>query len=82
MGLLHVSAKQLPREEFQVLWSLTSELSNLVIGAISAPAFLFYLPSIHPVQGLSIQARLAPIDFVGLLTLHLLQAIRKLVSLA
>lgn len=40
---------------------------NLVIGAISAPAFLFYLPSIHPVQGLSIRARLAPIDFVGLL---------------
>lgn len=40
---------------------------NLVIGAISAPAFLFYLPSIHPVQGLSIRARLAPIDFLGLL---------------
>ncbi|KAK7707840.1 hypothetical protein SLS64_005057 [Diaporthe eres] len=40
---------------------------NLVIGAISAPAFLFYLPSINPVQGLSVRARLAPIDFVGLL---------------
>lgn len=40
---------------------------NLVIGGISAPAFLFYLPSIHPVHGLSIRARLAPIDFVGLL---------------
>ncbi|KAJ0114861.1 HC-toxin efflux carrier TOXA [Diaporthe amygdali] len=40
---------------------------NLVIGAVSAPAFLFYLPSINPVQGVSIRARLAPIDFVGLL---------------
>jgi len=40
---------------------------NLVIGAISAPDFLFCLPSIHPVQGLSVRARLAPIDFLGLL---------------
>lgn len=40
---------------------------NLVIGAISAPAFLFYLPSIHPQNGLSIRARLAPIDFLGLI---------------
>ncbi|KAK2602935.1 hypothetical protein N8I77_009430 [Diaporthe amygdali] len=40
---------------------------NLVIGAVSAPAFLFYLPSINPAQGVSIRARLAPIDFVGLL---------------
>ena len=40
---------------------------NLVVGAISAPAFFFYLPSIRPVQGLTIRARLAPIDFLGLL---------------
>lgn len=40
---------------------------NLVIGAISAPAFLFYLPPIHPIKGLTIRARLAPIDFLGLL---------------
>lgn len=40
---------------------------NLVIGAISAPAFLFYLPSIYPQHGLSIRARLAPIDFLGLI---------------
>lgn len=38
---------------------------NLVISAILAPAFLFYLPSIHPIQGVSIRDRLAPIDFVG-----------------
>ncbi|KAI0887885.1 MFS general substrate transporter [Annulohypoxylon maeteangense] len=38
---------------------------NLVIGAISAPALLFYLPSIHPIQGVNIKNRLATIDFVG-----------------
>ncbi|KKY24089.1 putative mfs drug efflux transporter [Diplodia seriata] len=38
---------------------------NLVIGAISAPALLFYLPSINPQQGVSIRARLATIDFAG-----------------
>ncbi|KAL1646954.1 hypothetical protein SLS58_003091 [Diplodia intermedia] len=38
---------------------------NLVIGAISAPALLFYLPSINPQQGISIRARLATIDFAG-----------------
>lgn len=38
---------------------------NLVIGAISAPPLLFYLPSIHPIRGVSIRGRLATIDFVG-----------------
>ncbi|KAI2472860.1 MFS general substrate transporter [Annulohypoxylon bovei var. microspora] len=38
---------------------------NLVIGALSAPALLLYLPSIHPIQGVSIRDRLATIDFVG-----------------
>ncbi|KAK6082745.1 MFS drug efflux [Seiridium cupressi] len=38
---------------------------NLLIGALSAPAFLFYLPSIHPIQGVSIRDRLVTIDFVG-----------------
>lgn len=38
---------------------------NLVIGAVSAPALLFYLPAINPLQGVSIRARLASIDFVG-----------------
>ncbi|KUI60879.1 Putative HC-toxin efflux carrier TOXA [Cytospora mali] len=38
---------------------------NLVIGAVSAPAILFCLPPIHPMQGVSIRARLARIDFVG-----------------
>ncbi|KAK2796117.1 hypothetical protein FQN52_000092 [Onygenales sp. PD_12] len=38
---------------------------NLVIGALSAPAILVYLPSIHPIQGVSKRYRLATIDFVG-----------------
>ncbi|OTA70005.1 MFS general substrate transporter [Hypoxylon sp. EC38] len=38
---------------------------NLVIGAVSAPAFIFCLPSIHPMQGVSIRDRLATIDFLG-----------------
>ncbi|KZM20793.1 uncharacterized protein EKO05_0010858 [Ascochyta rabiei] len=38
---------------------------NLVIGAISAPAFILYLPPIRPMQGVSIQARLVSIDIVG-----------------
>lgn len=38
---------------------------NLVIGAVSAPAFLLYLPAIHPMQGVSVRRRLASIDFVG-----------------
>lgn len=39
---------------------------NLVIGAVSAPAFLFCLPAIHPMKGVSVRSRLASIDFVGL----------------
>lgn len=38
---------------------------NLVIFAVSAPAYVFYLPSIHPSQGVSVRARLARLDFVG-----------------
>lgn len=38
---------------------------NLVLGAVSAPAFIFCLPSIHPTQGVGIRARLARIDFLG-----------------
>ncbi|KAF2623064.1 MFS general substrate transporter [Macroventuria anomochaeta] len=38
---------------------------NLVIGAISAPAFLLYLPPIHPMPGVSIRSRLITIDVVG-----------------
>ncbi|KAF2853351.1 MFS general substrate transporter [Plenodomus tracheiphilus IPT5] len=38
---------------------------NLVIGAISAPAFLFYLPPVHPIEGVSIRKRMATIDFLG-----------------
>ncbi|EGX95389.1 Major facilitator superfamily transporter [Cordyceps militaris CM01] len=38
---------------------------NLVIGAVSAPAFLLYLPSICLMQGVSLRRRLASIDFLG-----------------
>ncbi|KAH8645408.1 major facilitator superfamily-domain-containing protein [Xylariales sp. PMI_506] len=38
---------------------------NLVIGAISAPVYLFFLPALHPVTGVSIRSRLANLDFVG-----------------
>lgn len=40
---------------------------NLVIFALSAPAYVFCLPSIHPSQGVSVRARLARLDFVGYL---------------
>ncbi|KAK0649656.1 major facilitator superfamily domain-containing protein [Cercophora newfieldiana] len=39
---------------------------NLVIGAVVAPIFLFYLPPIHPVQGKSIRERLYNLDILGL----------------
>ncbi|KAH9885002.1 major facilitator superfamily domain-containing protein [Xylariomycetidae sp. FL2044] len=38
---------------------------NLPIGALTAPAFLLYLPSYHPVRGVSIGRRLATIDYAG-----------------
>lgn len=38
---------------------------NLVIGAVSAPAFLFCLPPVRPMEGVPFQKRLATIDFVG-----------------
>lgn len=38
---------------------------NLVIGAISAPVYLFYLPSIHPAAGKPLRDRLVSLDYVG-----------------
>ncbi|KAI1866585.1 hypothetical protein JX265_007886 [Neoarthrinium moseri] len=38
---------------------------NLVIGAISAPGFILYLPDIHPTQGVSTRDRIASIDWAG-----------------
>jgi hypothetical protein len=38
---------------------------NLVIFALTVPAYLVYLPSIHLTKGVSIRARLARLDFVG-----------------
>ncbi|KAK7985853.1 hypothetical protein PG988_003475 [Apiospora saccharicola] len=40
---------------------------NLCIGAVVAPGFLFYLPAIHPVKGISARDRLMRIDWVGFL---------------
>jgi MFS family permease len=39
---------------------------NLVIGALTAPVYLIFLPPLRPVEGVSISARLAKFDFVGL----------------
>ena len=38
---------------------------NLVVGAVSAPAYIFSLPPIHPMPGVSIKQRLLDIDIVG-----------------
>ncbi|KAL7912482.1 major facilitator superfamily domain-containing protein [Trichoderma velutinum] len=38
---------------------------NLVIGGALTPVYLFLLPSLHPVKGVSIRARLLRLDFVG-----------------
>lgn len=35
--------------------------------ALSAPPYVFYLPSIHPSQGVSVRTRIARLDFVGYL---------------
>lgn len=40
---------------------------NLVIGGASLPAFLFALPSIVPLPGVSVRTRLAAIDWLGVL---------------
>ncbi|KAI1300922.1 major facilitator superfamily domain-containing protein [Xylaria venustula] len=38
---------------------------NLPIGALTILPFIFWLPSFHPIKGISILKRLATIDFVG-----------------
>ncbi|KAL5044237.1 hypothetical protein BDW71DRAFT_209450 [Aspergillus fruticulosus] len=38
---------------------------NLVIGAVTAPVYLFYLPSIHPTSGKTLRDRLARLDYLG-----------------
>ncbi|KAH6645305.1 major facilitator superfamily domain-containing protein [Truncatella angustata] len=40
---------------------------NLIIGAAFAPIYVFYLPSVHPVTGVSVADRIKKIDSVGLL---------------
>ncbi|KAI1359273.1 MFS general substrate transporter [Xylaria arbuscula] len=38
---------------------------NLVVGAVSAPAYIFSLPPIRPMPGVSMKQRLVDIDIVG-----------------
>ncbi|RDW78580.1 uncharacterized protein DSM5745_05432 [Aspergillus mulundensis] len=38
---------------------------NLIIGAITAPVYLFYLPAIHPGAGKGLHNRLVRLDYVG-----------------
>ncbi|KAI1197051.1 major facilitator superfamily domain-containing protein [Nemania serpens] len=38
---------------------------NLPIGALTILPFIFWLPSFHPIQGVSIVSRLRTLDFVG-----------------
>ncbi|KAL4909245.1 hypothetical protein BDW74DRAFT_174443 [Aspergillus multicolor] len=38
---------------------------NLIIGAVTAPVYLFYLPSIHPGAGESLRNRFVRLDYVG-----------------
>jgi len=40
---------------------------NLVIGAATAPLYIFALPPIHPVIGVPIKTRVANLDFLGFL---------------
>ncbi|RYP68211.1 hypothetical protein DL771_006811 [Monosporascus sp. 5C6A] len=38
---------------------------NLLIGAVTAPIYLFYLPPVRPTRGLTVLERLARVDWVG-----------------
>lgn len=38
---------------------------NLVIGAASSPLYIFALPDIHPIAGVSFTTRIANLDFLG-----------------
>ncbi|OIW31630.1 MFS general substrate transporter [Coniochaeta ligniaria NRRL 30616] len=40
---------------------------NLVVGAITAPLFLFALPDVHPIIGVPIKTRIANLDGLGFL---------------
>ncbi|QYS99700.1 MFS permease [Trichoderma simmonsii] len=40
---------------------------NLIIGGVFAPIYVFGLPDIHPVVGVSVRDRVMKIDFLGLL---------------
>ncbi|ERT02413.1 uncharacterized protein SPSK_05160 [Sporothrix schenckii 1099-18] len=38
---------------------------NLIIGAVTAPIYVVYLPAIHPITGKTVRERLATLDYVG-----------------
>jgi MFS family permease len=38
---------------------------NLVIGAATVPIYIFSLPNVHPVRGISLRDRIKSIDYVG-----------------
>ncbi|PGH28822.1 hypothetical protein GX50_08434 [[Emmonsia] crescens] len=38
---------------------------NLIIGAITCPIYLFYLPAVHPARGKPLRDRLVSLDYVG-----------------
>ncbi|OAA65791.1 MFS drug efflux transporter [Niveomyces insectorum RCEF 264] len=65
-GLTHISAMT-STDGASATWRWAFYL-NLVIGAVTAPIYLLYLPSTRPAaagSGLSVRARLAQIDYVG-----------------
>ncbi|KAL7800321.1 major facilitator superfamily domain-containing protein [Trichoderma ceciliae] len=39
---------------------------NLVIGAVTAPIYIFFLPTIHPIKGVSVRDRVMKLDFIGI----------------
>lgn len=45
--------------------SLTSECSNLVVGAVCAPIYIFLLPTLNPRSGQSVKERALEIDYLG-----------------
>ncbi|KAH8666976.1 major facilitator superfamily domain-containing protein [Xylariales sp. PMI_506] len=38
---------------------------NLIVGAITAPMYIFFLPSVRPVTNLSVKARILSLDYLG-----------------
>lgn len=67
MGFLLVSLTILPQNGSQVLLVLTPKRSNLVVGAVCAPIYIFLLPTLDPRPGQSVLQRAKEIDFLGII---------------